>query len=471
MRVSKNQVTLLSATVAALFAASANAQVVLPSSSPTVVAVNGLIFARELAAGTVLVGPITVNTILGIGMAATQDRYIKVTLANAVFNTGVVPANLTNVTAAFGGTNIAFGGQAGTNSVIFQVTANAGGNTINDGLWFNMTTGVNIASTAANATVTYEVYEFLTQAQANTPVLYARTGTLAGFAPAVALTSAVLQTTTATAASSFTTMAGGTGINAGTGGLRTNISSVILTIPALVANGACGVAPCLANSTAATIANIVNVASTGNVLNFTGDFTAAASAASINTAANGTAEAASAITATTATLPLLTNSAAATVTTRYTVNGTTPLPVSSYTTTGTFVANAGYVLATLSAGTTGSIGRDGVQLDSPWVTATPNFNSRFFITQTTPATIPFTVTVRNAAGLVTGGPAGGTLASNRQNLITLASLLPADTTAFPGPYQVTFNIAATITAVQGAYALTSPNGSVAIQNLYTLAAQ
>jgi len=471
MRVSKNQVTLLSATVAALFAGAANAQVVWPSTG--VPGTPGLTFARELVASTVIAPNATATGVLGIGLPGGQDRYIRISLTNAVFNSAPAGADLV-ATPAMASTVVASGGGAGASSVIFQVTAASAGNAIANPVVFTLPTGVNITSTASNATITYDVYEFLTQAQAGTPVLYSRTQTLAGFAPTFTLARVgASQDTTATAASSFTTMSGGA-VNSGTGGLRTTISNTALTLNTLAtANPApcAGPQPCLANGTTqATIAAIANTASTANVLTLTGDFSAAASAASINTA-NGTAEAASAVTATTATLPLLTNSAAGTMTVRYTVNGTTALPVSTYSTSGTFVANAGYAIPTLSAGNTGSIGRDGSQFESPWVTTTPGFISRFFITQTNSTTIPYTVTVRNASGVCVGCATGLTLAPGRQNVVTLASLLPADTTAFPGPYQVTFNFSALAGSVQGTYALTSPNGSVTVQRLYTLGFQ
>ena len=470
MRVSKNQVTLLSAAVAALFAASsAQAQIILASSNPTVAAVNGSLYARELAAGTQLSpAGMTVNTILGVGMSTGQNRYVKFTLTNATFNSAVAAGNLTVGNAT---TIVSFGGAAASNSVIFQLTSTTPGTLINDAVSFNMTTGVNITSTASAATVSYEVYEFLNQAQAGTPVLYARSASAAGFQNAVNLTSAAAQNTTATAASSYLNVSGGSAEAA----TRARIARLALALPTTLTTGftLCTATICLANNTAATVGAIVNGASTSNTLALTGDFGAATSAASINTPT--ATEVASAVTATTATLPLLAGTVGATgfaaLDVRYTVNGTTALPVSAYTAAFTGVAQTGYTLSTLGPVTSGNIFRDGVQFDTPWVTATPGFISRFFLTQTTPATVPYTVTVRNAAGLVTGGAAGGTLASNRQTLITLASLLPADTTAFPGPYQVTFNVAATNTAVQGTYALTSPTGTVAVQRLYTLALQ
>jgi hypothetical protein len=470
MKVS-NKVTLLGAAVAALFATAASAQLVLPSSNPTVAQVNGKIFARELSAGTQLGGPITVSTILGIGMSGSQDRYVKITLANATFNSA-----LTNTNFAVAGINaqIAIGGQAATSSVIYQLTSTAGNN-INDAAVFNMATGVNVTSTASAATVTYEVYEFLNQANASPAVtpLYSRNATIASFSPAVALTNSFgsVVTSTASAASSYLNVSNSA--NATTAGAlatRAVVGSVVLAVPSTTGTGNCTNAPCLADGvTAATIGAIVNTAATTNSLSIAGDFGAASSAASVSTALVG--ETASAITGSSATLPLLTGSAAAVIRLRYALNGTTALPVSTYSTTANLTAQTGYTVGALGPVQTGFIDRDGSQLDSPWVTATPGFISRFFLLQTTPAAVPYTVTVRNAAGLVTGGTLTGSLVGGRLTQITMASLLPADTTAFPGPYQVTFNIAANLPQVQGTYVLTAPNGSVSNTPLYTLPAQ
>ncbi len=489
MRVSKNQVTLLSATVAALFATSASAQLVLSPGTPA----GGRVYARELTAPVALPASVAtrIDTQLGIGMSASQQLFLRFRVTGATFNAAVVAGNLTNTTTPFQNTTVAIGGVINTSEVFFNVTAAlVVGNAVADAVQFVLP-ALSVASTGSNVTVTYDVHQTLFEAQNGIAVLYSRTGTLAGFTPAlllsalgnVAAATAGTQTSTASAASSYLNFSAGAVETA----TRARVARMTLGINAVAVGGCTGV-PCLADgATAATVGVIINGASTLNSLAIAGDFGAAAAPA--NVATQTATEVATAVSATSATLPLLAGtivnsfvaaaaaaSGGATATNanellvRYTVNGTTALPVSSYITTLTYIALAGYTATPLTA-TTGQINRDGLSLESPWVTVTTGYISRFFITQTTAANVPFTAVVRNGAGVVTGGTLTGTLGPNRLTHITLTSLLPADTTAFPGPYQVTFAIAATAAQTRGAYVLTSPSGSVTTTTLYTAALQ
>jgi len=482
MRVSKNQLTLLAGAVAAALATSASAQLIL-SPAP----ISGVrVYARELAAPVALPASAAtqVNSELGVGISATQRVWLRYRTTGATFTAAVLAGNL--VAATFSNIVVADGGAVGTSGVIFETTSNTG-SPVTAPLVFSLP-ALTVASTGTNVTVTYDVHQTLFDAQNGLNVLYTRTGTLASFSNALVLSAlgnvgaatAGTQTSTASAASSYLNFSAGAFETA----TRARVARMTLGINPVATGGCIGV-PCLADGvTAATVGAIVNGASTLNSLAIAGDFGAATIVATQTATEVGT------FTATSATVPLLAGTIGATsfvaaaaaaaggatatnaneLLVRYTVNGTTPLPISAYITTLTYVPLAGYTATPLTA-TTGQINRDGLTLESPWVTATTGFISRFFITQTTAANVPFTATVRNAAGLVTGGTLTGTLGPNRQTLITLASLLPADTTAFPGPYQVTFAIAATAAQTRGAYALTSPNGAVAIQSLYTAALQ
>jgi hypothetical protein len=487
MRVSKNQVTLLSAAVAALFAVGAQAQTVvtLPSSNPTVAASTALPYAREISAGQAIgaAAGYNVQTIVGIGTSSGQNRYVRVRLNNATFATAVVAANLTGTAGAAQAPSVAAapvtvtvsqGGAVGSSFVIFQLTSNTNVN-VNDGIVFVIPAGgVTIASTAAAASVTYEVYEFLAAAQAQTPVLYTATANLATFSPAVNLTNTVAagQTQTATAVSSYLNVAGGVNATTQRAGI-VNLAGLGSTAVNACAGAGPGAAsltlglPFQANGTTCAFVSTVINSGLPAVMTVNGDFSAAASAASVTL---GTT-AATTVTPTSASITLTAGQAAGFLasTIGYVVNGTTQIPVSTYTTSLTASANPNYTLGTLGPITSATTSRDGVTYESPWVTVTPGFISRFFLTQTSPATVPWTAVVRNAAGLVTGGTLTGTLVSGRQTLVTMASLLPADTTAFPGPYQVTFSLASTAAQSQGAYVLTAPNGAVASTPFYQAA--
>jgi hypothetical protein len=468
MRVSKNQVTLLSAAVAALFAAGANAQVVLPSSSPTVTASTATVYASEISNNTVIgTTGITVNTILGIGTSINQDRYVKISLSNATFASAVTSANLVGANVAgLGPANItptvSFGGAAGATSVIFQITTPAGAN-INDGLSFNMVGGVNIASTASTIGVTYEVYEFLAQAQEGKPFLYAKSGNVATFTPTYVFRNNATPNPTqvATAISGFKNFNFGSAGSAATAANAAVVGRVDLATvaePGKLVNG----------TTNASIATVLANA-TNSQVTVTGDFSAAAANTSVTlgaTVANG----GTAFTTSTAVFNIngsagLTNSAIG-----YVVNGTTAVPAISYAATLAPRGATGYTNVTSSGPiTTGSITRDGVQFESPWVTATTGYISRFFLLQTSGSTITWNAVVRNKNGPVTGGTLTGTLESGKLSAeITLASLLPATPTETQGgPYQVTFNIASDASVTQGTYVLTNTtSNSVSNMPLY-----
>jgi hypothetical protein len=468
MRVSKNQVTLLSAAVAALFAAGANAQVVLPSSSPTVTASTATVYASEISNNTVIgTTGITVNTILGIGTSINQDRYVKISLSNATFASAVTSANLVGANVAgLGPANItptvSFGGAAGATSVIFQITTPAGAN-INDGLSFNMVGGVNIASTASTIGVTYEVYEFLAQAQEGKPFLYAKSGNVATFTPTYVFRNNATPNPTqvATAISGFKNFNFGSAGSAATAANAAVVGRVDLATvaePGKLVNG----------TTNASIATVLANA-TNSQVTVTGDFSAAAANTSVTlgaTVANG----GTAFTTSTAVFNIngsagLTNSAIG-----YVVNGTTAVPAISYAATLAPRGATGYTNVTSSGPiTTGSITRDGVQFESPWVTATTGYISRFFLLQTSGSTITWNAVVRNVNGPVTGGTLTGTLESGKLSApITLASLLPATPTETQGgPYQVTFNIASDASVTQGTYVLTNTtSNSVSNMPLY-----
>lgn len=469
MRVSKNQVTLLSAAVAALFAAGAQAQVILSSSSPTIAAAGSTVYASEIANNQIIgTAGITVNTILGIGTSINQDRYVKITLNNATFASAVLNTHLVGANAAPHNAllpanitpTVSFGGQAGSSSVIFQITTPAGAN-ITDALSFNMVGGVNIAGTAATVSVTYEVYEFLAQAQGGTSILYGpRTGNIATFTPTYVFrnNNNVLPTQVATALSSFLNFNFGVAGSAATAANAAVVGRVDLVDSATPGRNVGGVV----NANIATVLAATNTSQ----ITVAGDFSAAAANTAVTlgaTAANGGA----AFTSSQAVFNFNGSAGLTNTAINYVVNGTTAVPSATYTASLSAAGNATVYKTTTSGPiTTGSITRDGVQFESPWVTVTPGFISRFFLTQTTGGTVPWTATVRNASGLVTGGTLTGSLVGGRQTLVTMASLLPADTTAFPGPYQVTFNIASDASVTQGAYVLTSPSNAVASVPLY-----
>ena len=472
MRVSKNQVTLLSTAVAALFAVGANAQVTLPGTTTlgSIAGSTALNLAQEIANGVPLgTAGIQVNTQLGIGTATAQDRYVKFTLTNATFNSNVVATNLAAMNFAPNCTGVAnftptvaVGGLAGASTVTFQITTTASNN-IGDCLRFTLGSGVNVASTAAPVNILYEVYEFLAQANASSPILYSANRNYAAFNPSVRFAAATPQPSqTATALSGF--------LNFNTGGTSAAIAVNIANVGNIILDTVAVNVPFLADGV--TLSSIATVlAANGNTITVTGDFSAAAAAANVTLAPGGSTAANTTLAAGSVAFANVSNAAG--VGNRivsYNVNGVTQVQASSYTGSLVTTAAAGYRVLSYAPITLGTIARDGVQFESPWMTSSPGYISRIFVTQTSGNTVNWNAIVRNSAGLVTGGTLTGTLLSGRLTQLTLASLLPADPTAFPGPYQVTLNVASDATVTTGSYVLTAPaGGAVASVPLYRAA--
>ena len=493
MRVSKNQVTLLSAAVAALFAVGAQAQNVglagsglVGSTSTTIAGASGGTYAAEINNNIAIAqGGLFVNTVYGIGTSANQLRYVKFTLNGATFQSAVTAAHLTNTTVIANGTStitslvttsvtptVAIGGTALSNNVVFQVTTPSGSNT-SDAIAFNIPSGVNIASTASPVTVTYEVYEFLSDATSSTKQLYSRTGTIGSFAPTVSFAnnSTTVPTQVATSISGFRSLNSGTSSSSATAANQAVIGQLNL---GLVTN-ASGNTRLISGNTMSALSDIVGTGT--SQITVTGDFAAAAANTSVqlfNTSGTLVANAigGSGFTSTSATFNLNASGGLSNHTVRYLVNGTTPVAASGYSAALTTTpSNANYKAASASISSIGTITRDGVTYESPWATATSGFLSRFFLTQTSGSAVSWSAVVRNPNGVVTGGTLSGALASGQVTQITLASLLPSDTSTIIGPFQVTFTIAADASQAQGTYVLTTPSGAVTTMPLYRASAR
>jgi hypothetical protein len=494
MRVSKNQVTLLSAAVAALFAVGAQAQNVglagsgLVGTTPTTISgASGGTYASEINNNIAIAqGGLFVNTVYGIGTSANQLRYVKFTLNGATFQQAVTNANLSNTTVIANSTStitnlvtttvtplVVIGGTALSNNVVFQVTTPTGSNT-SDAIAFSIPGGVNIASTASPVTVTYEVYEFLSDATSSTKQLYSRTGTIGSFAPTVSFAnnSTTVPTQVATSISGFKSL------NAGTSGSSAAAANqaVIGQLNLALATNASGNTRLISGS---TVANLNEIVGTGtSQITVTGDFAAAAANTSVqlfNGAGTLVANAigGSAFTSTSATFNLNASGGLSNHSVRYLVNGTTSIPASGYSAAlTTNPSNANYKAASASISSIGTITRDGVTYESPWATATTGFLSRYFLTQTAGSAVSWSAVVRNPNGIVTGGTLSGSLASGQVTQITLASLLPEDTSTLTGPFQVTFTIAADASQVRGSYVLTTQaTGAVTTVPLYRASAR
>jgi hypothetical protein len=479
MRVSKNQITLLSAAVSALFAVGAQAQnVLLSSSNPTVSASTARVYVSETNNNTpIATTGFNVNTILGIGTSSNQQRYVKYTLTNATFQSAVLGNSITNVVinANTVTTNtitptVAFGGAAGTNSVIFQITTPNGANIV-DGIQFNIIGGVNVTSAPTTATITYEVYEFLSDAQsAPTKVLYGpRTGNIASFASGYRFqnNSTSLPTQVATSLSGFLSFNNGA---SGSSAIAANQALLGLLDIVITPNSTTTFLP---NGTAIGALTDILGAS-GSQVTVTGDFSAAAAANNAITLNSVNAVGGTPFNATTVVFNIDATTFGVNKQLRYTTNGTSQIvAVPSYSASLSAAPNGTtFKTTTASISSIGSVTRDGSTYESPWASATPGYLSRYFLTQTSGATVTWSAIVRSPNGPVTGGTTNGTLVSGQVSQITLASLLPTDTSALVGPFQVTFTIAADSSQVRGTYVISNTNtGTTSVVPLYRTSAQ
>jgi hypothetical protein len=503
MRVSKNKVTLLASAVTALFSVGApviysvgaQAQAIVGLSGTgqvngtvtiSIPAVSGKAYASEINNNVAIATTgVNVTTVLGIGTSANQQRYVKFTLGGATFPNAVVGTHLGSTTTVpntsgnitiLGASvtpTVSLGGAVGDSNVVFQITTPAGAN-VGDGIQFSLPGGINLSSTGSSATITYEVYEFLSDASSNTKQLYSRSGTLASFSPTLQLTnnSTTLPTQVATSISGFTRLNAGS-TNPTSSALAANQAVIGSVDIGLVAN-ASGNTLLASGSAISAVGDIVQN-STNSQITIAGDFSAAAANTSVTLVPNaGTAVNAlggTSFTSNQAIFPINATTNLVNNQIRYLVNGSTPIvAVPSYRATlVTRRVSNNYKDTTLTVNNIGSISRDGVQYESPWASATTGFLSRYFLTQTSGSSVSWNATVRNSSGTVTGGTLTGTLESGKVTQITLASLLPSDTTNIFGPFQVTFTIAADASQAQGTYVLTTPTGTVTSTPLYRAA--
>jgi hypothetical protein len=313
------------------------------------------------------------------------------------------------------------------------------------------------------------VYEFLSDAQ-NAPSknLYAQTGTLAKFAPSYTFknNSSTLPTQVATSISGFKTLNSGVTVGGVLSSATSANTAVIGSLDIVLATTAPNL---LSGATAISTLAEVLANATNSVVTISGDFSAAASNTSV-TLAGANANGGAAFSGTSATFNVNATSFGTNNLVRYVVNGSTPVVAGTYSASLSAAPNGtNFRTTTASVSNIGSITRDGVTYESPWASASPNYLSRFFLTQTAGSAVSWSATVRSKTGPVTGGTLTGTLESGKVTEITLASLLPSDTTNISGPFQVTFTIAADASQAQGTYVLTTPTSAVTSTPLYRAA--
>ena len=528
MKVSKNKVALLSLAVAGLFAASAaQAQVTLTAAGTNLPAAS---YASEIAfpvAGATFQTGVTQNTtgVIGIGASGGQNRYYRfdvsnATMASSAFAIGnpggappyaVPPALATPgnsvgpVTPAFlnpTATNVTIVA-SGTNYVVYQATAVAGGIAVSDNFAFVAAYTLPIAASAKLTMTTHETLVSATT-QPNVTLLQTLSGTVISFLPALnfsmnnAKSEVIAATSTPTAFTRFCNEASLTPAGAvGSPGTAGCANSAIDSTAIMAGVSAYGL-----NAGRLTLAGVVitdvNTFSTGGTLVVTpvGSTFANAASVSFGSIADGNCNPA-AVVQLGATFPQLgaatilpvtfatssfafttavgtTNPGGAATFNRAvcsTVNATSNVPGQTFNTVFTSTPNgAAYIADVISTTGAGVWVRDGAELQSPWFNfAATGFISRFFFMNTGTAAAHCTSialgelnSVLTAGSAATTGfdiPAGGQVAVLSTDVVTSSTGLSRAA--------VRFNCAAPSASIQGRYVLTNvATGSIDSADLF-----
>ena len=359
-----------------------------------------------------------VTALLGVGVANTEDLFIRYDLTNGVF--GAAPTFTTaNATAT-----IAQGGTAGAGFVIFQVSATAD-------IPQTQTTALGVTSIAGTSvpsgvTVEMNVFETLTQATSAGTPLVSKTATsgasLVAYASGLTLTAAAATTgNTADVESDFKNFVA-TGTNAAISATVAEIGSSTLAAASLLnaANGAAVAIGDMINTATSTAvvsgdfsiathtigysANCANAATiTGFVPNTDGDGAAAVTVAALNAGANIC----------------------------YTADGTVAIPEGEYPIAYTLVAAATTRTnqTTSLSGTAGEILHNGTTVQLPYLTTFEDYNQRIVMVNRSATEAAYNIpTFQTEDGVTaTGGtaasgtiPAGGTLVVKVSDVVSLS---------------------------------------------------
>jgi hypothetical protein len=503
MRVSKNQVTLLSAAVAALFAVSAQAQVTLTAAGTNVPAAS---YASEIA----FTAPVTFATgatqnatgVIGIGASGGQNRYYRFDLTNATFaanstafaiGTGLLTGGtsaplLAPVYATPTGSNVTLVA-SGTNFVVYQATAVPAGIAVTDSFAF---VGSYILPAATSARLTMTTHETLVSAttQPNVTLLQTLSATVVNFAATLSFAMNSVKTETVAATTNFTKFCdNGVPVVAGSPGTAGCSSTATDTTAILGGIDRYGITAGRLTVLGAPITDMNTIATAGSlaVSSVGSDFTNT-TAVGYGALADGNCGTALLGTVTVGTFPTLgagvintaktlvtfpstmgvgtTNVAAGGTVNRAlcaTMNGTSNIPAQTFNGVLTTTPNTGYTASTVTATGIGAWVRDGAELQSPWFSfGGTRYVSRFFFMNTgSSAAVCIPTTLSETGNVLTAGTAGTgfTIPAGGQIAVSASEIVASATGA--GRAAVRFACAAPSASIQGRYVITDTlNGAL-----------
>ena len=455
-----NKKILAAAIVGGLFAANAQAQVVLsPSGSVT----DPVTFASELVipgSGSLTLtnaaNALDLTTNLRYSFSEGEVRYARIECpTNIRFATGAV-------TGSGGATFGAING-LGTSVITFSITAGAGNpSPTNAASTITVSGNRSITSTAPGA-CSYSLYDEPSQALAGGTAgrITTVSGNYLAFATSYTLsavaTGAVANVEASPSFSRFVSAAPTSSPDRASLG---NVTFALRTAPT----------PLIANGTAATLATLLAAGSnhvvTGdfaNAANADGTFTGAALARVFfgNADCSVSAVAANVVTATSARFN--TGNAAVGATLCYAPRSGVAIPVSTYTQTFNAVSadTALYAVSNLGPVNLGSITRNGTSLQAPFVQVPAGWLSRIVLTNTGSVARPYTVTAQTETGVTStlGAGASGSIPANGTIVLNTS-----DIATFTGATRGTLNVtvAGPNNDIQGLYQIVNgATGSIA----------
>lgn len=412
----------VAAVAASLAAAGASAAVTISAATPVAVKYASEIVATVAAPVTIAANAATdITTEIGYSLSLGEVRYVRVELANGVFaaNTVVTSAH---ANAALGAVN-----GIGTSVIYFSLTAING--TLPSTGTLNIASDIKITGTTSNVTASYSVYDQPSQAQSG-----GTTGRIVSIASAPYINFVKSFGFTATSASAVADVAAANGaFTAFTNTAATGTPSIALLASA-VNFDLIAAPPLNATSSAITLAQLFNTTTTKIVVTATtGDFSAAANA---NGTYNGAAlnrvylsasatcatvdKPASALTSSTATFIVGATATTGTPVLCYAPLGVAASQIAASTFTADLIvgaASATYAPTNVTGVATGTITRNGTELQAPLFQTTTGYVSRFFLSNTgsVAATVQVSVkteanTTANTVALTNNTiPAGGSL--------------------------------------------------------------
>jgi len=364
--------------------------------------------------------PLDVTGLLGIGVANTEDIFVRFDLTDGVF--GAAPT-LTTATAT---STVAQGGTTGASFVIFQVNATgdipqtqAATMGITKIAATNLTNGID---------VTMNVYETLTGATSKGDALVSKSSKsgakLASFATGLKLTAAAATAgNVAEVEDDFKKFATG-------GAAPDNALSATLSLLGSASLGVAASVLAADDGDAVTLADMINAGT--STATISGDFSVATHSIGIDSAVNcATASALTANTDKDGATAVTVTALNASPNLCYTADGTAAIPEGQYGVEYKLTAAAATRTnqTTSLSGTIGAVVHNGTTVQLPYLTTFADYNQRIVMVNRSTTDVAYSIPtfqtedgVTATAGTAASGtiPAGGTLVVKVSDVVTLA---------------------------------------------------